>query len=304
MSFLIDNNEPRRNIYSDINIISLVIFTVFSSAIFLSQDWGLGSSLLVIPSVLGFFAIFFRVIWILKPRTNIPTIPLRQYPFGDENFHHTLFTFGYILSSIILIILGYELILNQGNLRFIFKSSIFILSFIIIACVHVSMNKIWLDARLELDYIELDKMEIQDELKDDQEDLRVKVQKTYVIWLPSRIRFNKFSILNLISFFFMLTLLLLEFISPSEFRLIRITYPGMEDGNMDNLLTFPVIFLFVMLVDSIMYIGMMKNVFNQIYNFEIDDLLPVLIKIEHDDVARDKIIRLLEKIHLKRLIKL
>ncbi|MHA1684729.1 MAG: hypothetical protein ACTSUE_27570 [Promethearchaeota archaeon] len=269
-------------VISDMHVIGLLFFTLVSLILFFNQEWGFGSYILFIPITIGIFAFIFRIVSIMRPNAGIQGVPIRQYPLGDENYLQSLFMFGFVITMFLIISLGYEFLISSSYFNTVFDLFMFLLCFIYLLCFHVAINKIWLTARIELDF----RGETGTNGYDD---------KTYTIWGPSQVQFDKFTILNIVIFISLLLLNVIELIVPEENSLIALPLPRVYLE--EDFYHFPVLILGIFIIDPVFFVLVLSRIYNDIYDLDVDKIIPSVVKIEDDDDKRERIIRFLEKLN-------
>ncbi|MHA1716888.1 MAG: hypothetical protein ACTSXP_14685 [Promethearchaeota archaeon] len=289
-----------KDVFTDINMAGLMLFTVFGFTIFFSQGWKNSIYIIAIPVILLIFSIYFRLIMLFKKNLSIEGIPLEQYPFGDERYIFSVFKFGFILSMILLITFGYESKLSGPHLGLLFNLFIFFFSCIYILCFHVALNKAWLSARIELDFFKTKQGSF---LFDDKESLAefnfTRTRVKYTLWTPTQVRLERFSIINILMFLSLAGATFFDLISKNRFNIIPLQLPGNES----NEFYLSLMNIVIMVVEPLFYIFMARKLYHDVFNYDIDKLAQVLVKIELDDILREKIILFLEKIQTYRMLR-
>nr|MDO8115447.1 hypothetical protein [Candidatus Sigynarchaeota archaeon] len=283
------------------SVLGTVVITLVAFVMFFSQGWGFGVYLVAIPSCLGFFALYFKIAELLKPNTAIKGVPLYQHPFGDESYIHGIFFSGYIISLFLLITLGYEALISPHYFVPIFRSFMFLISLTFISCVHLAINKAWITARIEL-IVKQDSAN--PEFLDD-DDLAlistVPNVKKYSIWSPVQDKFERFTLLNILIYVFLVLMNVLDLISQTRLDILPISLPGTPEAG-ESAFFLSLAHLMSFIFDPIFFSLVMKTLYGEIYNYKIEKLAPVLVKLEKDDAARERLIKFLEKIQDLRKI--
>ena len=279
-------------VLTDTENIGIIIYSVIIFSLFFSQNWGTGFYLISIPGCLGIFGMFMKFTGTLKPKTAIPTIPLYQYPFGNEKTLANIFQTCFYITSLLLLVLGYESIISPKVERFFFKVFLFIIFFIYITCFHITINHIWNKARIEL--LVIKKGEKQKPSYEKIVPTLPEVER-HTIHSPSQVKFEKFTLLNIVLFIIFLLVLSIDFLGQNILNIILIQLPGtIGTLNDDNAIT--IILILIQYLEPILLIVVMKQTYKDVYDYNVEHVASELVKIEPDNRRRDKIIAFLEKI--------
>lgn len=141
--------------------------------------------------------------------------------------------------------------------------------------------------------------EIQDsnearESGDEFDSYKQKTRKTITIWAPSQIKFKRFSLLNVIFFLIFLGMLFLDLFGQTALKMVVLQIPR---TTLDKEVYYMSIFYAgIFIIEPVLFILISRMLYDEIYNFKIEKIAPLLVKIEPDDLQREKIIKLLEKI--------
>ncbi|MBD3185783.1 hypothetical protein GF325_03050 [Candidatus Bathyarchaeota archaeon] len=282
-----DKHISTWDVISDLNVLGLLFFMGVSLVFFFNQEWGSGIVLLCFPLSIAIFTFTFRILAILKPNTHVDGLPLEQFPFGDEHHLAILFKWGLVISMLILLVLGYEYLVSPAYFQVLFDTFMFMITFVYIICFHLAVNKVWVTARVELDY-----RDVMNEMSAPG-DGGGAVGKKYVLWGATRERFNRFSIINIIMFAFILLANFIELAIIQDRYAIPISLP--EDGAGGANFGFPVVLVTILVLEPVIFIFILGKAYKEIYNYDVDDLIPSLVKIEQDDKRRELIIKFLER---------
>ncbi|HME54713.1 MAG TPA: hypothetical protein VKM55_21075 [Candidatus Lokiarchaeia archaeon] len=283
------------------DILGMSIITVVACILFFSQNWGFGGVyILLIPVCLGFFAFYFKIAEIMHPNTVIPQIPLYQHPFGDESYLHSVFFTGYVVVFILIITEGYESIIYSALFLTLFKIFTFLIVLTFISCFHVAINKAWLTARIEL-YVKQDTTPSATYLND--EDMGIvpflPTTKHYTIWSAAQQKFERLTLLNILIYLFLLIINVIDWISQTRIDLLPISLPGAGQIVFKLSLADLVSFIF----SPVFFIILIKTLYDDIYNFDVEKIASVLVKIEPDNATREHIIKFFEKIQEMRKVR-
>lgn len=227
----------------------------------------------------------------MKPSSEIEKIPLKQYPFGDEDYLSKIFMFGYLISMVILISMGYESLILIKYITSIFDIFMFLLAFLYITCFHLALNSTWINSRMEL---EVNANPISPKEEEYFEDFKPKKKKIYTIWAPSQVKFRKFSILNIIFFLIFLGMLFLDLFTQTGLRLLELPIP--RTALESEAYTMSLFYAAIFIIEPVLFIAISRTLYEEIYHYKIEKIAPLLVKIEPDDILREKVIKLLERI--------
>jgi len=261
-----------------------------------SQGWGIGASFLLVPAVLGFFAIFFDILAISKPNTNIAGVAMFQHPFGDEGYMHGVFFVGYIVDLLLMVVLGYEAKLAPNFFASVFKTFTFLITITFASCFHVAINKAWLTARIDFFTEEKNAM---DPAVDEDEDVSMimplPIRKKYTLWCPMQQKFEQFTIINIMLYIFLLVLNIIDMVSQLQVNVIIVYLPGIGvEGQATGYISLSQVT--TLALSTAFFIMVLRTLHEEIYNYNIDHLSSVLIKLEPNDIKRERVIKFLEKI--------
>ncbi|NMC07781.1 MAG: hypothetical protein GYA24_21385 [Candidatus Lokiarchaeota archaeon] len=285
-----------KNVLLNHSFLGTIIITFVFCILFFSQGWGTGSIFLVIPACLGFFAFFFDALAIQKPSMNIAGIAMFQHPIGDEGYMHGVFFAGYMIELLLTMAVGYEAKLAPDFFAPVFKIFMFLMIITTLSCLHVAINKAWLTARIEL--FTKDTSATQPEIEKD-EDLAIIARqpsyKKHVLWSPSQQKFERLTLINIMIYLFLLMLNIIDMISAFQLNVIAIPLPGIgiEGPAMGYLSLSQMTSLGLSVA---FFIIVLRTLYTEIYDYNLEHLSDVLVKLEPDDATREHIIKFLEKI--------
>ncbi len=278
------------------SILGTIIITLACFVIVFSQGWGLGALFLLVPGCLGFFAIFFDIVTIMKPNTNIAGVAMFQHPLGDEGYMHGVFFVGYIIELLLTVVLGYEAKLAPDFFAPVFKIFSFLMTITFISCFHVAVNKAWLTARIELF---TEEKTARDHSVDEDEDLSMIMPlpslRKYTLWCPAQQKFDRFTIINILLYVFLLVLNIIDMVSQLQVNVITVPLPGIGvSGPTTGYLSLSQ--LISLGLSTTFFIVVIRTLYMEIYGFNVEHLSSVLVKLEPNDAKRERIIKFLEKI--------
>ncbi|MEX2683884.1 MAG: hypothetical protein Q6373_020100 [Candidatus Sigynarchaeota archaeon] len=286
-----------KDILLNYSILGTLVITLACCVVILSQGWGMGALYLSIPAILGFFAIFFDILAISKPNVNIAGVAMFQYPLGDEAYMHGVFFVGYIVDLLLTVVLGYEAKLAPNFFAPVFKIFTFLITITFASCFHVAINKAWLTARIDL-FTE-EKSGRVHAFDEEDEDLSIMmplpIHKKYTLWSPAQQRFERFTIINIIIYIFLLMLNIIDIISQLQVNVIIVYLPGIGmEGPATGYISLSQVI--TLALSTIFFVVVLRTLYIEIYDYNIEHLSSVLVKLEPDDIKRERIIKFLEKI--------
>jgi hypothetical protein len=285
-----------KDVLLNYSILGTIIITLACCVIFFSQGWGFGAFFLLVPACLGFFSIYFDILAILKPNTNIPGIALFQHPLGDEGYMHGVFFVGYIIELLLTVVLGYEAKLAPDFFAPVFKIFAFLMTITFVSCFHVAINKAWITARIELF---TEEKSARDPAVDEDEDFSMIMplpsHKKYTLWCPAQQEFERFTIINVLLYIFLLVLNIIDMVSQLQVNVIVVPLPGIGvEGPATGYLSLSQVTSFGL--STVFFIVVLHKIYNETYDYNVEHLSSVLVKLEPSDVVRERIIKFLEKI--------
>ncbi len=285
-----------KDVLLNYSILGKILITLACCVLIFSQGWGVGAFLLLIPACLGFFAFFFEVITIMKPNTNIAGVAMFQHPLGDEGYIHGVFFVGYIIELLFTVTLGYEAKLAPDFFAPVFKIFAFLMTITFLSCFHVAINKAWLTARIELF---TEEKSVRDPAVDDDEDrsmiMPLPSYRKHTLWCPAQQKFERFTIINILLFIFLLVLNIIDMVSPLQLNVFAVPLPGIGvSGPTTGYLSLSQ--LISLGLSTSFFIVVLRTLYVEIYDYNVEHLSGVLVKLEPDDATRERIIKFLEKI--------
>jgi hypothetical protein len=244
---------------------------------------------------LGFLALYFRAATVLKPAISVHGIPLYQHPFGDETYLQNVFQFAFAITAVLILALGYETEISSQYFEVLFKGFLFLITFTFIASIHLALNKLWVTARIELQV----KVPVPppEEFQTDEFSFLAPAssEKTYVLWSPTQQKFDKFSILNLVVFICFLVAISIEMISQTVIPLLPIQLPGTSTGQIWQY-SLSLFTTLALVIEPIFFYLVVKRLHDEIYAYKVEELVPLLVKLEPDNAARERLVKFLERI--------
>ncbi len=285
-----------KDVLLNYSILGTVLITLACCVIILSQGWGVGALFLSIPAILGFFSIFFDILAITKPNTNIAGIAMFQHPLGDEGYMHGVFFVGYVIELLLTVALGYEAKLSPNFFAPVFKIFAFLMTITFSSCFHVAINKAWLTARIDLF---TEEKSARDPAVDGDEDLSMIMPlpslKKYTLWCPAQQKFDRFTIINILLYILLLVLNVIDMVSQLQVNVIVVPLPGIGVAgpvtghvSLSQVITLG--------LSTAFFIVVLRTLYNETYDYNVEHLSGVLVKLEPNDATRERIIKFLEKI--------
>jgi hypothetical protein len=285
-----------KDVLLNYSILGTIIITLSCCVIVFSQGWGLGTLFLLVPACLGFFAFFFDIVNIMKPNTNIAGVAMFQHPLGDEGYMHGVFFVGYIIELLLTVALGYEAKLVPDFFAPVFKIFSFLMTITFTSCFHVAINKAWLTARIEL-FIE--EKSLRDPVVDEDEDLSMIMplpsHRKHTLWCPAQQKFERFTIINIMLYIFLIVLNIIDMVSQLQLNVFSIPLPGISvSGQATGYLSLSQVISLGL--STTFFIVVLRTLYVEIYDYNVEHLSGVLVKLEPNDATRERIIKFLEKI--------
>lgn len=265
------------------------------------QDWGTGSFIIAIPFAMLLAALFFRSFHVLKPNTTIPGVPFHQHPFGDEEYIASIFQAGCLVIIVLLVAVGYESMISPAGIATLFKLFAFIVTCTCNACVHVAINKMWIGARLEITVAVPGERGPVVDPSLSRLAPAPPATKTYVLWAPANLHFQKFSLMNVLVFVALLAVNGIALVTGTMMDFIPVPLPGTK---LDPVTTpyMPTLLAASLVLDAVFFLLVTRLLFREINGFDLERIAPILVKLEPDDAMRERVISALERIQeLKQL---
>ncbi len=274
--------------------IGFILTILITYTIFFSQDWGYSGIIIIVPTICGFMGLFFKIMSMLKPHLSLKDVALVQSPLGDEEFQGNVFQTGFTIIIVLFIALGYESLLSPAFIKMTYRIMFLLVMFAYVMCFHVSINKMWIEACIKVNVIVPPDEKLASEFKHFPEFAPEPSTRTYKIWSPTQQRYDKLSIINILLFIAMLAVSIIDAISQEKIVAIPFPLPGLNQADIPTSLS--VLAVAVIIIEPVFFGLVSVRVFRETMAYDVDKLAPILVKIERDDVKREKLLRYLEKI--------
>nr|MDO8118703.1 hypothetical protein [Candidatus Sigynarchaeota archaeon] len=275
-------------------VIGSILTILITFSVFFSQDWGLSAIIIMVPSICGFLGLFFTIMKLLKPHMSLKDVAVIQSPLGDEDFQGNVFQAGFMITMVLLITLGYESLLSPAFIDTTYDILFLLVMFAYVTCFHVSINKMWIEACIKVKVTVPPDAASMSEFKNFPEYCPEPSVKTYKIWSPTQNRYEKLSIINILLFITMLVAVILDTVSQVKLLSIPLPLPGLNQDDIPTSLS--ALVLAIIVIEPVFFGIVSIRVFRETMGYDVNDLAPILVKIEKDDTKREKIIRYLEKV--------